>query len=81
MCACNRAALGKSHEIGEIEWLLERQDGVTRRLRHEPRMTCSDFAAVRAAAIADPGVALLPDQCCCRTNGAEPRHSMWDGGS
>jgi DNA-binding transcriptional LysR family regulator len=57
-------ALGTSDEIGEIEWLLEREDGGSQRLRHEPRMTCSDFAVVRAAAIADLGVALLPDHVC-----------------
>jgi DNA-binding transcriptional LysR family regulator len=57
-------ALGTSDEIGEIEWLLEREDSGSHRLRHEPRMTCSDFAAVRAAAIADLGVALLPDHVC-----------------
>ncbi|WP_309805798.1 LysR substrate-binding domain-containing protein [Novosphingobium capsulatum] len=34
------------------------------RLRHQPRMTCSDFTAVRAAAIRDLGVALLPDHVC-----------------
>lgn len=56
--------LGTSDEIGEIEWQLERQDGATHRLRHEPRLTCSDFAAVRASAIADLGVALLPDHAC-----------------
>lgn len=56
--------LGTSDEIGETEWLLEGQGGATHSLRHEPRMTCSDFAAVRAAAIADVGVALLPDHIC-----------------
>ncbi|WP_439646870.1 LysR substrate-binding domain-containing protein [Novosphingobium capsulatum] len=43
---------------------MERHDGATHRLRHEPRLTCSDFVAVRAAAIADLGVALLPDHAC-----------------
>ena len=56
--------LGTGDEIGDIEWLLERDDGATHRLRHEPRLTCGDFAAVRAAAIADLGVALLPDHVC-----------------
>lgn len=56
--------LGTSDEIGEIEWLLENDDGETHTLRHEPRMTCTDFSAVRAAAIADLGVALLPDHIC-----------------
>lgn len=56
--------LGTSDEIGEIEWVLEQEDGASHRLRHEPRMTCADFAAVRAAAMADLGVALLPDHVC-----------------
>lgn len=56
--------LGTSDDIGEIEWHLERADGLTHRLRHQPRMTCSDFTAVRAAAIRDLGVALLPDHVC-----------------
>lgn len=56
--------LGTGDEIGEVEWHLEREDGATHRLRHEPRMTCGDFVAVRAAAINDLGVALLPDHIC-----------------
>ncbi|WBO21730.1 LysR family transcriptional regulator [Sphingomonas abietis] len=56
--------LGTSDDIGEIEWWLEQEDGTTHRLRHEPRMTCGDFAAVRQAAIADLGIALLPDHVC-----------------
>lgn len=56
--------LGTSDDIGEIEWHLERADGLTHRLRHQPRMTCSDFTAVRAAAIRNLGVALLPDHVC-----------------
>lgn len=56
--------LGTGDEIGEIDWHLEQEHGASHRLRHEPRMTCSDFAAVRAAAIADLGVGLLPDHIC-----------------
>ncbi|MBO9670733.1 MAG: LysR family transcriptional regulator [Sphingobium sp.] len=56
--------LGTSDDVGEIEWQLERADGANHRLRHEPRMTCGDFFAVRQAAIADLGVALLPDHVC-----------------
>jgi DNA-binding transcriptional LysR family regulator len=56
--------LGSSDDPGEIEWLLERDDGAVHRLAHEPRMTCGDFAALRRAAIADLGVALLPDHIC-----------------
>jgi DNA-binding transcriptional LysR family regulator len=56
--------LGTSDEQGQVEWTLERDDGAVHRLRHEPRMTCADFAAVRQAAIADLGTALLPDHVC-----------------
>ncbi|MEB2847939.1 LysR family transcriptional regulator [Rhizobiales bacterium RZME27] len=49
---------------GEIDWFLETEDGLTHSLRHEPRMGCADFTAVRAAAIAGIGVALLPDHTC-----------------
>jgi DNA-binding transcriptional LysR family regulator len=56
--------LGTGDEIGEVEWLLEHEDGATHRFRHEPRMTCGDFVAVRAAAIDDLGIALLPDHVC-----------------
>lgn len=56
--------LGTSDDIGEVDWHLERDDGASYHLRHEPRMTCSDFTAVRAAAIANMGVALLPDHSC-----------------
>lgn len=58
--------LGTSNETGMVEWLLERGDGVVHRMRHEPRMTSSDFLAVRQAAISDLGVALLPDHVCAQ---------------
>jgi DNA-binding transcriptional LysR family regulator len=56
--------LGTSDEIGEIEWHLERDGGARHCLRHEPRLACADFTAVRQAAIADLGTALLPDHVC-----------------
>lgn len=56
--------LGTSDDIGEIEWMLECNDGATRRFRHTPRMTCGDLTAMRTAAIHDLGVALLPDHIC-----------------
>jgi DNA-binding transcriptional LysR family regulator len=56
--------LGTSDEIGEVEWTLESGNGVVHRLRHEPRLSCGDLAAVRQAAIADLGAALLPDHIC-----------------
>ena len=39
-------------DAGEIEWHLEREDGVREVVRHEQRMSCADFAAVRVAAAA-----------------------------
>ena len=42
----------------------EREDGVREVVRHEPRMSCGDFAAVRVAAAAGLGIALLPDHVC-----------------
>jgi DNA-binding transcriptional LysR family regulator len=56
--------LGSSDEIGEITWHLSGLDGSTFDHRHEPRMTCEDFAALREAAMANLGVALLPDHSC-----------------
>jgi DNA-binding transcriptional LysR family regulator len=56
--------LATSDEQGDVEWYLEADDGRTHSFRHVPRMGCSDFSAVRAAAIAGLGVALLPDHTC-----------------
>ncbi|MBS7541792.1 LysR substrate-binding domain-containing protein [Ancylobacter oerskovii] len=56
--------LGSSDETGEIVWDLAGLDGATFSLRHEPRLTCRDFAALREAAAAGLGVALLPDHVC-----------------
>jgi DNA-binding transcriptional LysR family regulator len=56
--------LSTTDDQGEIDWLLETDDGRTHSLRHEPRMGCADFAAVRTAAISGLGVALLPDHTC-----------------
>ncbi|PLR29200.1 LysR family transcriptional regulator [Chimaeribacter arupi] len=56
--------LATQDEPGEVVWELESTAGDTHTLRHAPRMTCSDFAAVRAAAIQGLGVAFLPDHSC-----------------
>jgi DNA-binding transcriptional LysR family regulator len=63
--------LATSDDPGEIEWQLETDDGRTHLLRHQPRMGCGDFAAVRDAAIDGLGVALLPDHLC--------RHALEEG--
>ncbi|MGF7150647.1 DNA-binding transcriptional LysR family regulator [Sphingomonas zeicaulis] len=57
--------LGSNDEPGEILWDLSGPDGARHAHRHEPRMTCGDFAALRDAAAAGIGVALLPDHVCC----------------
>jgi DNA-binding transcriptional LysR family regulator len=56
--------LSSTDEPGEIDWELIGPAGELRRLRHEPRMTCGDFLALRDAAAAGAGVALLPDHIC-----------------
>lgn len=56
--------LSTSAEPAPVTWPLEGPDGETRTVRHEPRLICSDFGAVRDAAVAGLGVALLPDHAC-----------------
>ncbi len=56
--------LSTTDDQAEVNWFLETDDGRTDTLRHEPRIGCTDFNAVRAAAIAGLGVALLPDHTC-----------------
>jgi DNA-binding transcriptional LysR family regulator len=56
--------LGTSEEPGETEWTLVGPSGQTKRVRHDPRMRCSDFSAIRDAAAEGVGIALLPDHTC-----------------
>lgn len=56
--------LGASDDPGEVEWRFEREDGTTHKMRHEPRMTCSNFAVLCDAAAEGLGVAYLPDHVC-----------------
>lgn len=56
--------LGTSDDAGEIVWTLERQDGASHLLRHEPRITCADYAFLCDAAADGLGVAFLPDHAC-----------------
>jgi DNA-binding transcriptional LysR family regulator len=56
--------LSTSEEPGETEWTLVDRSGRTKKIRHEPRMRCSDFSAVRKAAVEGMGIALLPDHSC-----------------
>lgn len=56
--------LGTRDDPGDVEWRLEREGGTTFTLRHEPRLTCSDFTALCDAAADGLGVAFLPDHAC-----------------
>lgn len=56
--------LGTSDDAGEITWALERDDGTVHVVRHEPRMTCGDYAVLCDAAADGLGVAFLPDHAC-----------------
>lgn len=56
--------LASADEAGEIIWELAGPGGASFTLRHEPRMSCGDMAALRDAAAAGLGVALLPDHLC-----------------
>lgn len=56
--------LSSNDEPGDVDWYLETESGQKHVLLHTPRMSCADFTAVRAAAVAGLGVALLPDHSC-----------------
>jgi DNA-binding transcriptional LysR family regulator len=56
--------LATTDQMGEITWEFSGPDGEPRAIRHAPRMTCVDFTALRDAAVAGLGVALLPDHTC-----------------
>ncbi|MEJ7933941.1 LysR family transcriptional regulator [Sphingobium sp. AN558] len=54
-----------THDAGDdLEWHLEAQDGRKHVVRIEPRIGCTDMAAVRNAAIDGLGIAILPDHVC-----------------
>ena len=48
----------------EVEWHLETEDGRRHSVWGAPRLGCADLAAVRHAAVAGLGVAILPDRVC-----------------
>lgn len=56
--------LSTTDDASEVAWELVDRDGDKRVVLHAPRFACADFAAVRAAAIAGLGVALLPEHSC-----------------
>jgi DNA-binding transcriptional LysR family regulator len=45
-------------------WELVGPNGETHAFRHQPRLYCGNWDMLRAAAIAGPGVALLPERFC-----------------
>ena len=56
--------LSSSGEDGEVIWRLEGPGGTVENVRHTPRLSCGDFIAIRTAALAGLGVAMLPDHAC-----------------
>jgi DNA-binding transcriptional LysR family regulator len=56
--------MSTSNDAGETTWMLEREDGTAHVLRHEPRLTCTDYAILCDAAADGLGVAFLPDHAC-----------------
>lgn len=56
--------LSSNDKGGPVTWDLEGPDGQTHGFAQEPRIACGDFMALREAAIAGLGVALLPDHAC-----------------
>src|SRR6201987_5093510 len=56
--------LATTDQIGEITWAFSGPDGAQRTVRHEPRLTCVDFLALRDAAVAGLGIAVLPEHTC-----------------
>lgn len=57
-------ALSTDDAADDLEWSLESAGGARQAVRVVPRMGCEDMAAVRDAAIAGLGVAILPDHVC-----------------
>jgi DNA-binding transcriptional LysR family regulator len=56
--------LSTNETDGPVTWELEGPDGATEHVAHQPRLACGSFRAVKDAAIAGLGVALLPDHSC-----------------
>lgn len=56
--------LAGTEQIGPITWEFFDSDLQHRSITHYPRMTCADFGALRCAALAGIGIALLPERFC-----------------
>lgn len=50
--------LGQPHQ--DFEWVLERSDGTSATVKHEPRFITLDMVALRCAAVAGVGIVQLP---------------------
>ena len=53
--------LERAEELERHAWELAGPDGAVVRAEHTPRMACLDFVALRAAALAGVGIALMPE--------------------
>ena len=56
--------LASMDQLGPITWDFFDSTQQQRSITHSPRMTCADFGALRSAALAGLGVALLPEHFC-----------------
>ncbi|HVJ41647.1 MAG TPA: LysR substrate-binding domain-containing protein [Dongiaceae bacterium] len=56
--------LSAAEEPGPVTWDLVDTKGEILMLEHEPRLSCGDLVALRNAAVAGLGIALLPDHIC-----------------
>jgi DNA-binding transcriptional LysR family regulator len=58
--------LASTDQIGLVTWDFFDANGTQRSVTHQPRMTCADFGALRSAALAGLGIALLPEHFCSK---------------
>lgn len=56
--------LASTEQTGPVTWEFLGSDGKPFTVTHVPRMTCADFGALRCAALASLGIALLPEHIC-----------------
>jgi DNA-binding transcriptional LysR family regulator len=58
--------LASTDQTGTITWDFFDSNEQRRSVSHDPRMTCADFGALRCAALAGLGIALLPEHFCSK---------------
>lgn len=56
--------LASTDQTGPVTWEFFNSFDQQRSISHHPRMTCADFGALRCAALAGLGIALLPEHVC-----------------